>query len=83
MTIITDLSNRVLQQEQLLLDTQARLDSEQRKLTEATWRQVQFVVDVLVDQLQEEGLGDTPQRSIRASGGLAQRHRGGNVLARN
>ncbi len=41
-------------QEQRLLHTQEQVAYEQQQLTEATWRQIQFVVDVLVDQLDEE-----------------------------
>ena len=41
-------------QQQRLLYTQEQFAHEQQQLTEATWRQLQFVVDVLVDQLDEE-----------------------------
>ncbi|MEH6583286.1 MAG: response regulator [Halioglobus sp.] len=58
--VIASLHQQVLQQEQLLLDTQETLASEQkrietehRELTEATWRQVQFVVDILLDQIEQ------------------------------
>ena len=41
-------------QQQRLLYTQEQFAHEQQQLTEATWRQLQFMVDVLVDQLDEE-----------------------------
>jgi CheY-like chemotaxis protein len=51
--IIADLRDQVLQQERQLLETQEKMVAEQRQQTEITWRQVQFVIDVLVDQLEE------------------------------
>ena len=41
-------------QEQRLLYKQEQFAHEQQQLTDATWRQIQFVVDVLVDQLGEQ-----------------------------
>jgi CheY-like chemotaxis protein len=41
-------------QEQRLLYTQEQFAHEQQQLTEATWRQIQFVVDVLLEQLDKE-----------------------------
>ena len=49
--IISDLRNQVIRQERQLLETKEQLASEQRHLADATWKQMQFVVDVLLDQL--------------------------------
>jgi CheY-like chemotaxis protein len=55
--IILDLRQQLEQlelQEQQLLQTREEVALEQRQLADATWRQVQFVVDVLVAQLKQE-----------------------------
>ena len=59
--VIADLHQQVEAQEEQLRATrqqmaseQAQIASDQRELTEATWRQVQFVVDILLDQLKQE-----------------------------
>jgi len=41
-------------QEQQLQQTRDQVAAEQRELTQDTWRQFQFVVDILVDQLKNE-----------------------------
>jgi len=41
-------------QEQRLLHAQEQFALEQQEQTEATWRQIQFLVDVLVEQLHGE-----------------------------
>ena len=52
--IISDLRQQVMMQERQLLETKEQLASEQRHLADATWKQMQFVVDVLLDQLQRD-----------------------------
>ncbi|MEH6592718.1 MAG: response regulator [Halioglobus sp.] len=58
--VISSLYQQVKQQEHLLLKTQEkqvseqqRMETEHRELTETTWRQVQFVVDILLDQIEQ------------------------------
>jgi len=52
--IISDLRERVLQQERQLPHIHAELASDQRKHTEATWRQVEFLMEILADHLGQE-----------------------------
>jgi CheY-like chemotaxis protein len=52
--IISDLHERLLRQEQQLPHVQAQLASDQRNHIEATWRQVEFLMQILADHLQQE-----------------------------
>ena len=50
--IISDLRQRVLQQEQQIPQIQAQLSSEQNDHVTATWAQVEFLMNILMDHLQ-------------------------------
>ena len=51
--IISDLRQRVLQQERQLPHIHAQLASDQRNHIEATWRQVEFLMEILADHLRQ------------------------------
>jgi CheY-like chemotaxis protein len=51
---ISDLRQRVLAQEQHLPHIHAQLESDQRIHSEATWRQIEFLMEILADHLRQE-----------------------------
>jgi CheY-like chemotaxis protein len=52
--IIDNLRLQVVQQEDLVPEMQAQLASEQRLLAESTWRQMEFLMTVLMDQVRTD-----------------------------
>jgi CheY-like chemotaxis protein len=51
--IISELRQQILQQERQLPRIEAQLASEQRHHTEATWRQVEFLMEILADHIRQ------------------------------
>ena len=51
--IIRELRQQILQQEQQLPRIEAQLASEQRHHIEATWRQVEFLMEILADHIRK------------------------------
>jgi CheY-like chemotaxis protein len=62
--VISDLRQRVMQQEQQIPQIQAQLSSEQSDHIRATWTQVEFLMNILMDHLQQHEIEIENERAI-------------------